>query len=64
MSSRMPPERRWRDLVENTDDDQPAGVGMDDVVDALAQGPAGSDHVQGSQKPGILTFRKLMKRIP
>ena len=44
------------DLVELADDDQPAGAGVDDVVDALAQGTAGGDDIQGPEKPGILTF--------
>ena len=37
------------DLVELTDDDQATGTGVDDVVDALPQGPAGGDNIEGSE---------------
>jgi len=37
---------------------------VDDVVDPLAERSAGCDNIQCSDQPGILTFRKLMKRIP
>ena len=37
------------DVVGVADDDQAAGAGVDDVVDPLAQGAAGRDHVEGPQ---------------
>ncbi len=37
------------DLVELADDDQPAGTGVDDVVDSLAQRAAGGDYVECSE---------------
>ena len=46
------------------DDDEGAGPGVDDVVDSLTQGAARRDDVEGPQKPGVLTFRQLLKLIP
>ena len=50
--------------LEVADDDQAAGARVDDVVDSLAQRAAGSDDVQGPEKPGILSFGQLVKLIP
>ena len=52
------------DVAGVADDDQATGAGVDDVVDALAQGATRRDDVQGPQEPGILTFRQLVKLIP
>ena len=46
MSSLIPPESRWEMSLGLGDHDQAAGAGMDDVVDALAQGATGRDDVQ------------------
>ena len=64
MSRLNPAREKVRDVVGIADDDQAAGAGMDDVVDALAQGAARRDDVKRSEKPGILTFRQLVKLIP
>ena len=42
MSSLMPPENRNDELVGVADDDQAAGAGVDDVVDALAHAVPGA----------------------
>ena len=45
------------ELLGLTDDDQPTGVGVDDVVDAFAQRGTRCNGVNGTQQPRILTFR-------
>jgi len=52
------------DVAWVADDDQATGAGVDYVVETLAQRPAGSDYIQGPQKPGILSFCQLVKLIP
>jgi hypothetical protein len=53
-----------RELVRIADDDQAAGAGVDDVVDPLAHGRAGGDHLQCLDKPGLLPRFELIELFP
>src|SRR3954454_21415019 len=55
------PGKQVRDVSRIADDDQTAGARVDDVVETLPERPPGRDDVQCSEKPGILTFRQLVK---
>ena len=59
-----PSREQMGDIARLGDDDEGAGPGVDDVVDSLPQGAARGDDVEGPQKPGVLTFRQLLKLIP
>ena len=64
MSSLIPPLNRNETLVGLGDQDQPAGAGVDDVVDALAQRRAGRDHVERLQQSGVETSLEFMQLVP
>ncbi len=52
------------DLLRLADDDQSARRGVDDVVDALAEGGAGRDHVERPQEPRILVHQPRIRIVP
>ena len=54
MSSLMPAGEQEGELVGVADDDQAAGAGVDDVVDALAHRGARRDHLERLDEPGLL----------
>ena len=64
MSSLMPPEKRKLSSSGSPIDDQPAGLRVEDVVDALPQRGAGRDHLQCLDQPGLLTRFELCELIP
>ena len=63
MSSLIPPLKRNETSSGSRDQDQPAGAGVDDVVDALAQRRAGRDHVERLEQPGVETSLEFMQLV-
>ena len=55
-----PAREQEPELVGVTDHDQAAGVGMQDVVDALAQRRARGHHLQRPDDPGLLSRLELL----
>ncbi len=53
-----------RDLLGLTDHDQATGRGVDDVVNPLAEGGPGRDHVERPQEPWILVHQRSRSVIP
>jgi hypothetical protein len=51
-------------LVVVADHEQAARVRVQDVVEALAEGRPGGDHLQGLDEPGLLTTLELVQLIP
>ena len=60
MSSLSPPENRKARSSASPIDDQPAGAGVDDVVDPLAQRGPGRDHLERLDEPGLLARLELL----
>src|SRR4051812_24602889 len=52
------------ELVMVADHQEPARVGVEDVVQALAERGAGRDHLQRLDEPGLLTALELVELIP
>jgi hypothetical protein len=51
-------------LLAVPDADQSARAGLDDRIDPLPDGGAGSDHLEGPYEPGFLASLKLRDIIP
>ena len=53
-----------RELLRVANDDEAAGLGVDDVVDPLTERRAGSNHLQRLYEPGLLACFELSELFP